>query len=89
MRNMLYAVIFLVAVITLSLVGSCRCKENFTGSYADCRSKGFTAEFCVQTPVATQGVGTCLCDDGTIGLQMPGFGGECVCQQALANPLYR
>ena len=62
-------------------------KEGF--SYTDCRNKGFTSEFCVQTPIATSGVGTCLCDNGELGLQMPGFGGECVCGIALGNPMYR
>ena len=62
-------------------------KEGF--SYNDCRNKGFTSEFCVQTPIATAGVGTCLCDNGDIGIQLPGFGGECVCGMALGNPLYR
>lgn len=62
-------------------------KEGF--SYNDCRSKGFSKEFCVTTPTATQGTGICLCDNGSIGLQMPGFGGACICNQGLYNPLYR
>ena len=70
-----------------SLLSNCKANEGF-GSFLS-KSKGFTTEFCVQTPIATMGVGTCLCEDGNLGLQMPGFGGQCVCQQALANPLYR
>ena len=68
-----------------------KCCEGFTSSatFAECRAKGFTTEFCVQTPIAAMGVGTCMCDDGNLGLLMPGFGGKCVCQAALANPLYR
>ena len=62
-------------------------KEGF--SYNDCRSKGFSKEFCVTTPIAAQGTGICLCDNGSVGLQMPGFGGACVCNQGLYNPLYR
>lgn len=62
-------------------------KEGF--SYNDCLSKGFSKEFCVTTPIAAQGIGTCLCENGSVGLQMPGFGGECVCNQGLYNPLYR
>ena len=85
---MLYGGIFLLVIIFLSLITKSS-KESFTGSFADCRAKGFTTEFCVQTPIAAMGVGTCLCDDGNLGLQMPGFMGKCVCQQALANPLYR
>lgn len=64
-------------------------KEGFSQAYTDCRNKGFTSEFCVQTPIGASGVGTCLCDDGTIGLQLPGFGGDCVCGMALGNPMYR
>ena len=84
-------IIFLVIIITSLFARNYRDqverKEGF--SYTDCRIKGFTSEFCVQTPIATSGVGTCLCDDGTIGLQLPGFGGDCVCGMALGNPLYR
>lgn len=90
MKNrILYGSIFLLVILFFSLISKCNCRESFTTSFADCRSRGFTTEFCVQTPIATMGVGTCLCDDGNLGLQMPGFGGKCVCQQALANPLYR
>lgn len=87
--RILYGSIFLLIIILFSLLSRCKTNEGFTGSFADCKSKGFTTEFCVQTPIATMGVGTCLCEDGNLGLQMPGFGGQCVCQQALANPLYR
>ena len=85
-------VLIFLAIIITSLFAtnyrdSIKRKEGF--SYTDCRNKGFTSEFCVQTPIAAAGVGTCLCDDGTIGLQLPGFGGDCVCGIALGNPLYR
>ena len=80
--------IFFIFIIISSLIGGSN-KESFTGSFADCRAQGFTTEFCVQTPIGAMGVGTCMCDDGNLGLQMPGFMGKCVCQQALANPLYR
>ena len=60
-------IIFLVIIITSLFATNYRDqverKEGF--SYTDCRNKGFTSEFCVQTPIATSGVGTCLCDDGT------------------------
>ena len=85
----LYGSIFLLVILFFSLTMPCKYTEGFSGSYADCRSKGFTSEFCVQTPIASYGVGTFLCDDGSMGLQMPGFAGECVCQAGLANPLYR
>ena len=85
------ALIFLFIIITslfaTTYKNNINRKEGF--SYNDCRNKGFTSEFCVQTPIATAGVGTCLCDNGDIGIQLPGFGGECVCGMALGNPLYR
>ena len=57
-------------------------KEAFvTSNYNTCRSKGFSKAFCVQTPLAGNVVGTCLCSDGSKGLLMPGFHGECVCNQ--------
>tara|TARA_Y100000287_G_scaffold9106_2_gene6950 strand:+ start:6273 stop:6545 length:273 start_codon:yes stop_codon:yes gene_type:complete len=87
--RILYGSIFLLIIILFSLLSRRKTSEGFTGSFAECKAKGFTTEFCVQTPIATMGVGTCLCEDGNLGLQMPGFGGQCVCQQALANPLYR
>lgn len=86
---MLCGCIFLIAIIGFAIITKCKCEEGFTGSFAECRSRGFTTEFCVKTPAATWGVGTCLCENGSIGLQMPGFGGQCVCQHALANPIYR
>lgn len=85
----LYGSIFLLIILVFSLTMSYKYTEGFTGSYAECRSKGFTSEFCVQTPITNYGVGTCLCNDGSIGLQIPGFAGECVCNAGLINPLYR
>lgn len=87
--RLMYGSIFLLVILGFSLIIPYRQREGFSGSYANCRSKGFTSEFCVQTPIASYGVGTCLCDNGSIGFQMPGFAGECVCQATLANPLYR
>ena len=72
-------------ILIMSLVKTTR--EGF--SYNECRDKGFSKEFCVTTPIAAQSTGICLCDNGSVGLQMPGFGGACVCNQGLYNPLYR
>lgn len=49
-------------------------------NYSSCRDKGFSKEFCVTTPTGAIGVGSCLCGDGRVGMQLPGFFGECVCQ---------
>ena len=53
-------------------------REGF--NYNSCRAQGFSKEFCVTTPTGAMGAGTCLCDDGRVGMQLPGFYGECVCQ---------
>ena len=72
-----------IIFILLFIVGMCIFKPVKEGmissSYNDCLSKGFTKEFCVQTPMAGNVVGTCICENGSIGLLMPGFRGECIC----------
>lgn len=76
------AIYFLLGllVISLCLANIIPRKEGFiTSDYATCIGKGYTKEFCVQTPYASTQVGSCLCDDGNIGILMPGFRGECVC----------
>jgi putative hemolysin len=72
-----------IIFILLFVIGICLFKPvkegMVTSDYNNCLSKGFTKEFCVQTPFAGNVVGTCLCDDGNTGLLMPGFKGECIC----------
>ena len=93
MNKLIFAgILFLIIMVCIPVLNY-RLKKDLTRkegfSYTDCRNKGFTKEFCVQTPIASWGTGVCLCDDGQVGLQMPGFGGECVCGMALENPVYR
>lgn len=76
------ATFFLLGLLIIGLcLGNLTSKrEGFiTSDYATCMSKGYTKEFCVQTPYASTQVGSCLCHDGNLGLLMPGFRGECVC----------
>jgi hypothetical protein len=54
-------------------------KEKFTPFYQDCINSGYTKEFCSQTPTNVLGASGCLCDDGSLGYIVPGFGGRCVC----------
>ena len=76
MKTVIIFILFFVLIICLFKP----VKEGMiSSSYSDCISKGFTKEFCVQTPFAGNVVGTCLCDDGSKGLLIPGFRGECVC----------
>lgn len=57
--------------------------ENFTGeiSYNDCISKGYSKEFCVQTPTSVLGPSGCMCPNGSLGRRLPGFRGRCVCDE--------
>lgn len=57
--------------------------ENFTGemSYNDCIGKGYSKEFCVQTPTSVVGPGGCRCPNGSLGRKLPGFRGQCVCDE--------
>jgi hypothetical protein len=48
-------------------------------SYSDCVSKGYSKEFCLQTPTSVVGPAGCICPNGSIGTRMPGFRGRCVC----------
>ena len=76
----LYGSIFLLIILIFSLTMPCKYTEGFSGSFADCKSKGFTSEFCVQTPISVLGPGQCRCNDGNIGQYLPGFGSQCMCK---------
>lgn len=57
--------------------------EIFTGemSYNDCIGKGYSKEFCVQTPTSVLGPSGCMCPNGSLGRRLPGFRGRCVCDE--------
>ena len=61
--------------------------ENFTGemSYNDCIGKGYSKEFCVQTPTSVLGPSGCTCPNGSLGHRMPGFRGRCICDDIYSN----
>lgn len=80
-----YKFTILLGIISITLVSLFiitefreKSREGLT-NYGDCISKGYTKEFCLTTPVASFGPGTCQCEDGSIGRIIPGFRGECVC----------
>lgn len=75
-KIMLIMLIFITLMVAKTLLPNKI--EGF--NYNSCRAKGFSKEFCVTTPTGAMGVGTCLCDDGSIGMQLPGFYGDCVCK---------
>jgi hypothetical protein len=72
----------LALVIVFSFLFGYKTVEGFN-TYQECRDKGFTKSFCVQTPVAAVGVGSCQCEDGSLGLILPGFRGSCLCGENL------
>jgi hypothetical protein len=54
-------------------------REGFSLAFNKCRAKGYSKEFCVQTPTTHFGPGACRCLNGALGRRYPGFGGKCVC----------
>ena len=54
-------------------------QETFASSFKSCRNKGYTKEFCLQTPTANFGPSACTCLDGRLGGYLPGFRGQCIC----------
>lgn len=75
-------VIFIVLIVFV-IVFFKTTREAFSVSFNDCRAKGFSKEFCVQTPSTHFGPAACQCANGMLGVKYPGFGGECVCSPYL------
>lgn len=75
------ALIVLLSIIIINLLNKKHCEGFNSGSkdYKSCIEKGFTKEFCLQTPSAAFFPGTCKCENGSIGHYIPGFKGECMC----------
>ena len=73
-----YKIWFILLIILCCLIQGLTIIEPF--KYLDCRNKGFSKEFCVQTPISVLGPGQCRCNDGNIGQYLPGFGSQCICK---------
>lgn len=59
--------------------------ESFS-NFKQCRARGFSKEFCIQTPAAVSlPDALCLCSDGTRGRYKRGHQGESVCPQVIHN----
>lgn len=78
MKNNLAFFIVLAVLLSMAYCYKKLKKEGFVPSYADCRSGGYTKEFCLQTPNIF-GPDICPCPDGQMGRRLPGFRGACVC----------
>lgn len=80
MKPFQWSVLFLFAIVLFSIFSQNKITEGFSSSMFDsCRSKGYSKEFCIQTPTSAYGPSSCLCEDGKLGRFIPGFGGQCVC----------
>ena len=79
-RNL--GLIILVVVLVGLIILAWNCREGFE-TYNDCIANGYTKEFCVQTPTSALSPGVCTCDNGITGTKLPGFKGECVCDNKL------
>ena len=67
--------VFILLFYIVILMNSNMVVEGMTTTTEECLAKGYTKEFCLQNPM----VGSCLCPDGSMGIVIPGFKGECVC----------
>lgn len=76
----LLSVAFIGAIIISYYIVVEKTKEGFT-SFARCRTKGFSKEFCLQTPVTYWGPSSCICPNGSKGVIHPGLRGECLCSR--------
>jgi|UniRef100_A0A6C0CKB4 hypothetical protein len=73
-------ILLLFIFVLFSIFSQKKFTEGFQSSQFDsCRSKGYSKEFCLQTPSSAYGPSSCLCEDGKLGRFIPGFGGKCLC----------
>jgi hypothetical protein len=75
--------IFLILLFIIFNIVFPKNKENFVSSYANCINKGYTKEFCLQTPTSAIGPSRCICPNGSFGTIIPGFRGRCICNNYL------
>lgn len=81
MRKNVLLMIALILTIAYYFYQKGKTVEGAT--FSQCRSKGFSKEFCLQTPASLKyGPATCKCDDGRMGKIIPGFRGECCCDES-------
>ena len=76
----LLTILFLTILIISYYIVVEKTNEGFT-SFVKCRSKGYSKEFCLQTPITYWGPNSCLCKDGSRGIIHPGLRGECLCSR--------
>lgn len=82
-------ILLIIFIIMLLIIIQKNNIENYTSlDFINCRSKGYTKEFCIQTPYAYMDVNTCMCSNGELGRRLPGFHGKCICNRFYYGPNY-
>lgn len=76
----MHTIIMIIAFIISYFFGKTKTTETFVPSFNRCRAKGYSKEFCLQTPWSSN---ICRCPNGMIGKRLPGFRGACVCHPTL------
>ena len=77
---MIISILFIIGISVFFYVSVGKLNEGFE-TYSSCIAKGYTKEFCVQTPTSVWGPAGCLCPDGSRGIIFPGLRGECLCSR--------
>ena len=78
--NLIYFLLFIGIFYIIYILFFNKVRENLT-SFSECRAKGYSKEFCLQTPTLYWGPQSCVCEDGTIGVIHPGLRGQCLCSR--------
>ena len=90
MRNIMRTIAVLLFVVFWCVLASepslSPLKEGF--SFTQCMNRGFTKEFCVQTPVSYGGPSSCRTPDGHLGQVLAGWGGKCIAP-SYASPYFK
>lgn len=76
----MYWLFIIFSVIVIMSIFQRNTIESFSSrSYRRCRHKGYTKQFCLQTPFTNMNTDTCMCENGNVGRRLPGFRGKCIC----------
>ena len=75
--------VLLLSILFYYALNKYKMFETFSDSnkYQQCRSSGFTKEFCLANPLPNQ----CICENGKIGKFKIGFKGICICDEKKNN----
>ena len=82
-KIILLLLIIFIAIISEPIFHNGTVLEGF-GNFSECLNKGFTKEFCVQTPVSFSSPTICRCENGMIGQIIPGWVSQCICPEMIS-----